>query len=175
MNLSERCAWKISIGSIRSRVPKTSTSSTLASVRRFNYSGESLRCATYDEWQRCCNGVSRNGRMRIKIHRGTPQHDEDNLCTTCQHSQIIRGRALDEEVLLCGARHDVSVRITFKVTECSAYDDARLPSYWSMLQQAWILVPGSRKRPSGFVRASDLRDDEFARYLANINRSHERG
>jgi hypothetical protein len=29
------------------------------------------------------------------------------------------------------------------------------------MQEAWILQPGSRKRPAGFVRAQDLDEDPF--------------
>ena len=53
------------------------------------------------------------------------------------------------------------VQITFKVTFCSDYADKRTPSYMEMVQDAWILQPGSRKRPAGFVRGSELQEDEL--------------
>jgi hypothetical protein len=31
-----------------------------------------------------------------------------------------------------------------------------------MMQDAWILRPGSKRRPAGFVRASDLNEEEIA-------------
>ena len=111
--------------------------------------------------------------MRVKVHGGTPLNAESSLCATCRHARVTIGRALDEELVLCSASQLQSTRITFKVMHCSAYEDARLPSYWDLMQQAWILQPGSRKRPPGFVRAADLRDEEYARYVADLrSRGH---
>ena len=69
--------------------------------------------------------------------------------------------------MLCEASHLRTTPITFKVTSCSGYDDQTTPSYFELLQQAWILRPSGRNRPAGFVRASDLRDEEFAQYMAD--------
>jgi hypothetical protein len=106
--------------------------------------------------------------MRIKIHGGTPVHDGDSLCNSCQNGRITRGRSANEEIVFCDASHMFPTRITFKVTSCSEYTDHSVPSYWELLQQAWILQPASRRRPAGFVRASDLRDDELARYKSEL-------
>jgi hypothetical protein len=108
--------------------------------------------------------------MRINVRDGTPAHDDTTLCTTCRHSRITRGRKLDEELTFCSASHIGTTRVTFKVTSCSAYNNQTEPTYYELMQQAWILQPGSRRRPSGFVRASDLRDEELARYLSEARR-----
>jgi hypothetical protein len=100
--------------------------------------------------------------MRIKVQDGTPIESERSLCTTCRCSTIVRGRTLDEELVLCSALGLRSVQITFKVTSCSDYADQRIPSYMEMMQDAWILRPGSKRRPAGFVRASDLKEEEIA-------------
>ena len=100
--------------------------------------------------------------MRIKVQDGTPIESERSLCTTCRCSTIVRGRTLDEELVLCSALGLRSVQITFKVTSCSDYADQRIPSYMEMMQDAWILRPGSKRRPAGFVRASDLNEEEIA-------------
>jgi len=104
--------------------------------------------------------------MRIKIRNGTPMQVEATLCNTCRHSRITRGRKLDEEIVFCSASHMEATQITFKVTSCSAYSNRTEPTYYELMQQAWILQPGSRRRPPGFVRASDLRDEELARYMS---------
>jgi hypothetical protein len=104
--------------------------------------------------------------MRIKVREGTPLHAETSLCTTCRHSRITRGRKLDEEIVYCSASHIQAAQITFKVMSCSAYSSRTEPTYYELMQQAWILQPGSRRRPSGFVRASDLRDEELARCMS---------
>jgi hypothetical protein len=111
--------------------------------------------------------------MRIKIHGGTPVHDADSLCKTCRNGRITSGRSVDEEIVFCDASHMFPTRITFKVTSCSEYTDCNVPSYLELLQQAWILQPASRKRPAGFVRASDLRDDELARFMSDLKKQHE--
>jgi hypothetical protein len=99
--------------------------------------------------------------MRIKIHGGTPAGERKSLCDSCRHSRIVRGRTLDEEIIFCDVSPMKGERITFKVTSCSDYADHQVPTYWELVQQAWILQPGSRKRPAGFVRARDLDDEEF--------------
>ena len=99
--------------------------------------------------------------MHIKVHDGTPISSQSSLCSTCRCATIIRGRSLDEELVFCSALGLHGMQITFKVTSCSDYADLRTPSYMEMLQDAWILRPGSRKRPAGFVRGSELQHEEL--------------
>lgn len=106
--------------------------------------------------------------MRIKVHGGTPLSGESSLCATCRCSTIVRGRRLDEELVLCSALGLHGVQITFKVTSCSDYADVRLPSYFEMMEDAWILQPGSRRRPAGFVRGSDLQEEEMREFRSNF-------
>jgi hypothetical protein len=106
--------------------------------------------------------------MRIKIHGGTPVHDDDSLCGSCRNSRVTRGRSIDEEIVMCEASPSSTVRVTFKVTSCSDYMDYRVPTYFDLLQQAWILRPQSGKRPAGFVRASELRYEDYQRCLADM-------
>jgi hypothetical protein len=106
--------------------------------------------------------------MRIQVRGGTPVGDEGSLCDSCRHSRVTRGRTLEEEQVVCEATPMRAAIITFKVKSCSGYLDDKTPSYMELLQQAWILQPGSSKRPAGFVRASDLRDAEFERCVAAL-------
>jgi hypothetical protein len=99
--------------------------------------------------------------MHIKIRDGTTISGDSSLCSTCRSSTIVRGRTLDEELVICSALGLRGVQITFKVTSCSDYADRSHPSYMEMMQDAWILQPGSRKRRAGFVRASELQDEEM--------------
>jgi len=108
--------------------------------------------------------------MRIKVHDGTPAGGDTSLCATCRCATIIRGRSLDEELVLCSALGLHGVQITFKVTSCSDYADRRTPSYLEMMQDAWILRPGSRKRPAGFVRSSELQEEELFELGPNLGR-----
>ena len=111
--------------------------------------------------------------MRIKVYRGTVPNDGDSLCDTCRYSRITRGRRIDEEIVVCEASHIRAMQVTFKVTSCSDYSDQHQPAVLELMQQAWILQPASRKRPAGFVRASDLRDEEFSRYMADLREHQE--
>jgi len=119
-------------------------------------------------------GVVEDARsMRIKVHGGTPSHDESSLCTTCRNARITRGRALNEELVICRASQLHGERIPFKVTACSAYSDEREPNYYELLQQAWVLQPGGRGKPAGFVRASDLRDAEVDKFLSAMGEEED--
>ena len=108
--------------------------------------------------------------MRVKIYGGTPIQNGESLCDTCRASHIVRGRREDEELVFCEIVPMHSVRITFKVTECSSYIDDREPSYAELAEKAWILTPASRRRPAGFVRAADLKEEERYRYLTDPTR-----
>jgi hypothetical protein len=108
--------------------------------------------------------------MHFKVQNGTPPGSDSNLCLTCRCSTIIRGRTLDEEIVLCSALGVRGVQITFKVTFCSDYTDKRSPSYMEMVQDAWILQPGSKRRPAGFVRGSELQEEELFDLRSRVGR-----
>ena len=108
--------------------------------------------------------------MRIHVRGGTPLNHGDSLCHTCRFSRIIRGRALDEEIVICEAGHMTQTRITFKVTSCSDYSDNRVPTFGELVQQAWILKPGSKRRSAGFVRPTELGDEEIVRMVSDQRR-----
>ena len=107
--------------------------------------------------------------MHIKVYDGTASNSASSLCGTCRHSTITRGRRLDEEIVRCDAVPMKDACITFKVTFCSAYHDARQPTYMQMMEDAWILQPASKKRPAGFIRASDLRERKLRNILAELH------
>jgi hypothetical protein len=77
--------------------------------------------------------------MRIKVYNGTVSHSGHSLCDTCRHATITRGRSLEEEIVRCHAHPMGTIFIRFKVTECTAYIDASMPTYAQLLEQAWIL------------------------------------
>ena len=108
--------------------------------------------------------------MRVKIQGGTMCHGEETLCATCVHSTIIRGRKLDEEIVNCNGRGlRVGFRITFRVTSCSDYTDARLPSMMQLMENAWVLRRGSKRRPAGFVHGRDLQAEEIYRFASEAD------
>jgi hypothetical protein len=38
-----------------------------------------------------------------------------------------------------------------------------------MMQDAWILRPGSRRRPAGFVRGSELQEEEMLEFRTAVS------
>ena len=104
--------------------------------------------------------------MKMKVYGGTAVGGEHSLCATCHYSTIIRGRSLDEEIVECNVAMMRGLLIPFKVTSCSAYSDARRPSYSEMVRTAWILTPHSRRRPAGFIRATELDARELHELLS---------
>lgn len=107
--------------------------------------------------------------MLIKVYGGTRSESGANLCESCRFSRIVRGRRLDEEMVLCDAIAMHTVRVEFKVTTCSDYVDANTPSYAELLEKAWILTPASRRRAAGFIRAADLEEHEHFRLLRTLD------
>jgi len=101
--------------------------------------------------------------MLMKVYGGTTQLGGQSLCETCTQSRITRGPRAQDEIVLCRASTLRTIQITFKVTDCSEYVNAREPSYFELFDRAWILHPDSKRRPAGFVRACDLDGDEAMR------------
>jgi hypothetical protein len=108
--------------------------------------------------------------MRVKIYDGTRPDGDDHLCHSCRHSRVVRGRRIDEELVFCDASHLRTAQIAFKVTTCTDYSDKRLPTYFEMMEHAWILKPGTRRRAAGFVRASELEDEEIAKTMREFRK-----
>lgn len=111
--------------------------------------------------------------MPFKVRNGSVSNSEESLCTTCRLSVIVRGRTLGEEIVQCHALSQRAAVVTFKVKTCSSYSDARQPSVMQMLELAWILQPGSKKRVPGFVRSRDLQQEELADIVVAMH-AHER-
>ena len=105
--------------------------------------------------------------MRLKVQNGTVANGETSLCGTCRYAMIVRGRSLDEEIVQCRAGIR-GLRVTFKVTSCSGYVDERQPSVMQMMEAAWVLQPGSRRRPAGFVRGAELQQEEMAGIMTSL-------
>jgi hypothetical protein len=96
--------------------------------------------------------------VTIKVKGGTPQGSE-SLCRTCRWAHIVKGFSASQEQIRCGwIKGHPSV--PFPVSECSSYDDKRLPSKWDMEKIAWILLTKKAGRTIGFVSAKQFRQIE---------------
>jgi hypothetical protein len=111
--------------------------------------------------------------MRVKIQGGTICHSEQTLCSTCSRSTIIRGQTPREEIIDCHVSGFTMRRITFPVTSCSAYNDVRLPTMMQLMENAWILRRGSKRRAAGFVHSSELRPRELAEIMVETEAGDE--
>jgi hypothetical protein len=79
---------------------------------------------------------------------------------------IIRGRSRDEEIIACNRSIRSSFRITFPVTSCSDYTDGRLPSMYQLMENAWILRKGSKRRAAGFIHGRELKIEELSEIMS---------
>jgi hypothetical protein len=97
--------------------------------------------------------------MRVKVRGGTVQHGDPPLCSSCRHAIIIKGSRLGEEFGGCGVRWTPR-RIPFPVTSCTEYVHRALPSIQDMEKIAWVIRVSSSGNRIGFVKASELTEDE---------------
>ena len=94
--------------------------------------------------------------MRFKIQGGTADNSQSTLCLTCRFSTVVRGRSINDEIIVC-SRLPERTRITFTVVSCSDYTDRRRGALHEMEEIAWILRSDPKKNTIGFVKASELR------------------
>jgi hypothetical protein len=93
----------------------------------------------------------------IKIRGGKPEGAE-SLCNSCYWAHIQRGFAESEDVVLCAFLRQAHV-VTFKVSQCTDYNDKRVPSKADMESIAWIIRTKDINRPMGFSSKED-RDEK---------------
>ena len=109
--------------------------------------------------------------MLIKVYNGTVRHSAQSLCETCRNGTITRGQRLEDEIVRCEAQPMSHGSHQFQVWSVRHHLDARLPTYAQLLEQAWILKAPNGRRSAGFVRGSDLRDEEFRELMAELHDS----
>ena len=105
---------------------------------------------------RCDRGSEGKCMGVIKIRNGRPQLTE-SLCNSCYWAHIQRGFAESEEVILCAFLRPARL-VPFKVSQCTDYNDKRVPSKTDMEEIAWIIRTKDVNRPVGFTQKET--DDE---------------
>src|SRR5271168_1959486 len=88
--------------------------------------------------------------MSIIIRNGKPQVSE-SLCNSCYWAHIQRGFAESEEIILCAFLRPARL-VPFKVSQCTDYNDKRVPSKADMEEIAWIIRTKDVNRPVGFTK-----------------------
>jgi hypothetical protein len=96
--------------------------------------------------------------VTIKVKDGTPQGAE-TLCVTCRWAHIVKGFSSSQKHIRCGWLA-YNPLVKFPVSQCSTYDDKRLPSKRDMEQIAWILLTKKTGRTIGFVTAKQFLEIE---------------
>jgi hypothetical protein len=87
-----------------------------------------------------------------KVFGGTVNYSGENLCYTCSCGQHMKGSLVNEDVVLCHTRGtSPPIRITWKVTSCNDYEDARTPELWEMEKIAWKISADGKRRFVGFL------------------------
>jgi hypothetical protein len=88
--------------------------------------------------------------MRKVYGEHTRPTNEPALCTTCSAATQVRGTRFGDDVLRC----HVLGRVTFHVTACSSYSDARLIPLYRLEDTAWRWMPDLDRlvSPGEFLR-----------------------
>jgi len=94
----------------------------------------------------------------IRIRTGTPQGSE-SLCNSCYWAHIQRGFAESEEVVLCAFLRHARL-VPFKVSQCTDYNDKRIPSKRDMEDIAWIIRTKDVNRSMGFAQREESEVEE---------------
>jgi hypothetical protein len=96
--------------------------------------------------------------VTIKVKDGTPEGGQ-SLCTTCRWAHIVKGFGVSQEKIHC-CWLAYNPPVPFPVSQCSSYDDKRIPSKRDMEKIAWILMTKKAGRTIGFVTAKQFREIE---------------
>ncbi len=88
------------------------------------------------------------------VQNGTPVGDE-SLCNTCTNARVIKGYSDTERITVCDWGSE-TMKVPFRVRECSGYSDRRIPPLYEMKQIAWMLVSKGAGRNIGFVSAAEF-------------------
>jgi hypothetical protein len=92
----------------------------------------------------------------LRVRSGAPQGTEP-LCNSCYWAHIQHGVAESEEVVLCAFLRPARL-VPFKVSQCTDYNDKRLPSKQDMEEIAWIIRTKDINRPVGFASKDEVGD-----------------
>ena len=101
-----------------------------------------------------------------KIHgEHTRPTDQPLLCLTCIGAMIVRGTRFGDDVIKCG--HGLG-RVTFHVTDCNRYDDARLIQVYRLEETAWRWMSTRFVSPSEFQRLQHVPVPSTAMQQQNV-------
>ncbi|HLV89226.1 MAG TPA: hypothetical protein VKV39_19740 [Candidatus Sulfotelmatobacter sp.] len=96
--------------------------------------------------------------MTVVIRNGKALVSE-SLCNSCYWAHIQRGFAESEEIIRCAFLRPARL-VPFKVSQCTDYNDKRVPSKQDMEEIAWIIRTKSINRQVGFTKETESNSEE---------------
>ena len=93
----------------------------------------------------------------IKIKGARPPEGE-SLCKSCRWVHMQRGFRESEEALFCN--FNTLRLITFKVAECTDFDNRSIPQKWELEKTALLINVEPRRRKAGFSDAGTVDAEE---------------
>lgn len=92
----------------------------------------------------------------VYVKNGTPVEGQ-SLCTSCNHSHIMRGFRESEELIYCNYVMERLLPLPFKIRECTSYADKNKPTWDQMEDLAIEIKPAVSYKPIGF-KSKDRHD-----------------
>ena len=96
--------------------------------------------------------------MGIYVRNGTPL-DGPSLCESCANGHIAKGYRIAEEIVMCTA-NSPTVRVPFRIRECTSYFDKRRECLYEMKKVAWLIEPERGKKTTGFAAPPESSDSD---------------
>ena len=82
-----------------------------------------------------------------------------SLCNSCHWAHIQHGFAESEEAVLCAFLRPARM-VPFKVSQCTDYNDKRIPSKQDMEEIAWIIRTKDVNRQVGFTQEAGIEEPQ---------------
>lgn len=95
--------------------------------------------------------------IKLKIKNATTRSD-GGLCHRCKHGSFIRGEAVSQEKIRCGA---FETWMEFEAHSCPTFEERGSMSLWEMQQIAYRFVLDPKKKGQmGFITPRDFKDSK---------------
>lgn len=92
--------------------------------------------------------------------RGVQDGRRELLCLTCRRATVIQNDSLSGMSVYCHALGDGigSVKLSSLATQCSSYDDKRIPDKYELEKIAWRINSDTKTGQIGFISPKKWRE-----------------